>query len=333
MRNVLYDAGILKSYKFDVPVISIGNLTVGGTGKSPMTEYLVQLLQDRYKIAILSRGYGRKSRGFYEVQPGSSVTDAGDEPLQIKNKFPTVTVAVCENRVNGIKNLQNDYDVIILDDAYQHRAVKPGLSVLLMDYSGLLKWQWLLPTGDLREPFSGRDRADYIVITKTPVDQSDSERHRITEEIQLSKKQGVFFSYIEYGELLSVCGAAIRPLSSIKSDTMVLLLTGIAKPALLVNQIRKYTKNIHHHCYPDHHSFTPKNISKIAKDFNNSDKGDKIIITTEKDLQRLKSPDTKELLYELPVYYLPVKAAMHTSDKGEFDRLIMNYVTTNTRNN
>ena len=332
LRNVLYDAGLFKSTKFDLPVISVGNLTAGGAGKTPMIEYLIHLLHNYDKIAILSRGYGRKTRGFYEVKPHSSVQETGDEPLQFKNKFPSLTVAVCEDRVTGIGNLKDAHDLILLDDAFQHRAVKAGFSILLFDYNNLMKWQWLLPAGDLREPLSGKKRADYIVITKTPVNLDAEGKKLVTDKVRPLKNQQIFFSYIHYGQLVSLTGA-LRPLDSISSHTTVFLLTGIAFPVPLVNEVKKYTQNIHHHSYPDHHVFTPKNMIKLAEDFNNHSREDKIIITTEKDLQRLKSPGIKELLHGLPVYFLPVKAALHEPEKAAFDALILNYVTKHLRDN
>jgi tetraacyldisaccharide 4'-kinase len=332
LRNSLYDAGIFKSFQFNIPIISVGNLTAGGAGKSPMTEYLVNLLHDHYKIAILSRGYGREARGYYEVMQDSTVEDAGDEPLQFKNKFPSAAVAVCEKRVTGIRNLQDSCDLILLDDAYQHREVSPGLSILLFDYSSLLKWQWLLPTGDLREPMSGRKRAACIVITKTPLNFSNTHRQLIIDKIKPIPNQPVFFSYIQYGELVSLDGN-FRSLHTISTATSVVLLTGIANPTPLINELLKYTNDIHHHSYPDHHVFTPKNMIKLAADFNNLDSRDKLIITTEKDLQRLKSPDIKKSLQGLPVYFLPVKAALHDPEKAAFDALIVNYVTKHRRNN
>lgn len=332
LRNILYDTGIFRSVKFDIPVISIGNLTAGGAGKSPMSEYLVRLLQDQYKIAILSRGYGRKSRGFYEVEEQSSADDAGDEPLQFKSKFPALTVAVCEDRVTGIRNLQKSHDIILLDDAYQHRAVKPGFSILLFDYTSLMKWQWLLPTGDLREPLSGKKRADCIMVTKTPVKTDGERKQLLIEKIQPLKNQPVFFSYICYQSLVSLSGE-LRTLQSISTRSAVLLLTGIANPLPLVDEIKKYTSNFYHHSYPDHHVFTRKNMIKLAEDFKAISDTDKIIITTEKDLQRLKSQEIKELLKELPVYFLPVTAEIHEPERAVFDALILNYVRTHLHHN
>lgn len=333
IRNALYDLGMFKSTKFNLPVISVGNLTAGGAGKTPMIEYLVNLLHNYDKMAILSRGYGRKTRGFYRVETHSSSEDTGDEPLQFKSKFPSLTVAVCEDRVAGIRNLENSNEIILLDDAFQHRRVKPGFSILLFDYNNLIKWQWLLPTGDLREPLSGKKRADCIVITKTPINLNAEDKKLISKKVRPLKDQPIFFSYIDYGQLKSFTGTLTRSLDSISGETSIFLLTGIANPAPLVNQLKKYTQFVHHHAYPDHHIFSPKNMIKLAQDFSNKISEDKIIITTEKDVQRLKLPGVKEVLQGLPVYYLPVKAVMHKPEGAEFDALILNYVTRHLRNN
>jgi tetraacyldisaccharide 4'-kinase len=325
LRNALYDHGILRSTEFGLPVISVGNLAVGGAGKSPMTEYLTELLHRHYKVAILSRGYGRQSKGFYEVEALSPVSMSGDEPLQFKKKFPLITVAVCEDRVEGIRRLQDDHEVILLDDAFQHRAVKPGLSILLFDYSKMTGSQWLLPTGDLREPLWEKRRANCIVVTKCPVNMDEKKKQQLIYRLHGCENRPVFFSSIQYGDLTALSGS-IRKLSSLNSDSVIVLLTGIANPTPLVHELEKYTLNLRHHSYPDHHVFTTKNITKLADDFHSFDSGDKMIITTEKDLQRLKSP-TLELLNDLPVYFLPIKAGFNDQESGAFDSLILKYVT------
>ena len=327
VRNLLFDRGILRSREFPLPVISVGNLTVGGAGKSPVTEYLIRMLKDRYRTATLSRGYGRKTRGFRVVDTGSTAAEAGDEPLQFKNKFPEITVAVAEKRVEGLEQLRLHHDLIILDDAYQHRWVKPGFSVLLFEYHSLFRLQWFLPTGDLREPWAGRKRARCIVVTKSPVTLSTQERADALARIAPYPHQEVFFSHLEYGGLVPVQPGGNRDLTELTPETEVLLLTGIANPKPLISKLREHTERIHHHAYPDHYTFTPKNIAKIAADFQDLKGPDKLIITTEKDLQRLKMPGIFEHLTRLPVYYLPVKAAFHQDEKGRFDQLITSYVT------
>lgn len=334
IRNLAYDYGILKSRKFRIPIISVGNLTVGGAGKSPMAEYLVLLLKDRYKLATLSRGYGRKTRGFVEVTINSTSKEVGDEPRQFKQKFPEIAVAVCESRIEGIKNLNQVNEIIVLDDAYQHRSVRPGLSILLFDYTSLFNFQWFLPTGNLREPLSGRKRANIIVVTKTPANLDSLERKRMISRVNPFPHQHVFFSYLVYKKLrLFENETVLRDLKSLTPQTQVLLLTGIANAVPLVNELNRYTTQIQHHHYSDHHNFSTENISKLVAEFHNLKEEDKLIITTEKDIQRLKPRAIKWLLKDLPVYFLPVEVKIHEPDEATFNNLIQEYVTKYTTNN
>lgn len=327
LRNIAYDVGIFKSKKFKIPIISIGNLTVGGAGKSPMTEYLVSLLKDEYKLATLSRGYGRRTKGFLMVKSSSLAEDVGDEPLQFKQKFPEITVAVCEDRVEGVKELNQHHELIILDDAYQHRALRPGFSILLFEYKSLQKFQWFLPSGDLREPLTGRKRADVIVITKAPQDLDPQRKQQMISRVQPYPHQEVFFSWLDYGDLNALFhpGNALA-LQNIKPHTHILLLTGIANASPLHEHLKGYTTHLSHHRYPDHHRFTKKNIVKLVSEFKELPPGDTLVITTEKDAQRLLSHQIKELLKALPVYYLPVKCRIHAPDEARFDDLIKLYV-------
>ena len=333
MRNWAYDMGIFKSRRFKTPIISVGNLAVGGAGKSPMTEYLVSLLKDEYKLATLSRGYGRRTKGFLTVKTSSLAEDIGDEPLQFKKKFPEITVAVCEDRVEGIKELNQHHELIIMDDAYQHRAVKPGFSILLFDYSSLHKHQWFLPTGDLRESLSGRKRADVIVITKAPTSLSNKERRTLRDKVAPFPHQEVFFSSLEYASLKRIFDS--KPdfkIGDIQPHTVVFLLTGIANPAPLLEYLKQFSRNIISLEYGDHHQFTRKNIAKLVKEFKAADSIDKLIITTEKDAQRLSSYHVQELLRPLPVYYLPVKALIQPPGDRRFNDLIREYVRKHTVN-
>lgn len=326
VRNLAFDLGLIRSREFDLPVISVGNLSVGGAGKSPMTEYLVRLLKGQYKIATLSRGYGRKSRGFLQVETDFLSTRSGDEPLQFKRKFPDITVAVCEKRAEGIRCLEKDHQMIILDDAYQHRMVRPGLSILLFDYNRIFDVKLLLPAGDLREPVWEKDRADLIVVTKTPQVLNLEERQKIIKAIGPHDWQELFFSYLRYGDLIPFApGEDPRKLFSLKISTRILLLTGIVNPAPLVFELGGYTQYIIHQRYPDHHNFTRKNIIKLVSSFNELGGSDRLIITTEKDAQRLRAPELAELLSGLPVYYLPVEAEIHQPEKRRFDELIRKY--------
>jgi tetraacyldisaccharide 4'-kinase len=334
VRNWAYDQGILKSRRFKIPIISVGNLAVGGAGKSPMTEYLIRLLKDDYKLATLSRGYGRRTRGFFKVKTSSIADDVGDEPLQFKKKFPGITVSVCEDRVAGIKELNQHHEVIILDDAYQHRALRPGLSILLFDYGTLDRFQWLLPSGDLREPLAGRRRADILIISKAPIRMTAAERQKWISKVNPFPGQQVFFSSLRYSNLKHLLhpGQEIS-LESLAADTMVLLITGIANPAPLLEHLRLFSPNISHQQYPDHHQFSKKNITKLVKSFREVPAHNKLIITTEKDAQRLTSPAFQELLKSLPVYYLPVEAVIEPQEAERFNDLIKVYVRKNSVNN
>lgn len=333
LRNLAYDAGIFKSKRYDLPVICIGNLAVGGAGKSPMAEYLITLLKEQHKLATLSRGYGRKSRGFLEVKTTSTSDEAGDEPLQFKQKFPDVTVTVCEKRVEGINRLTNNHDLVIMDDAFQHRAVKAGLNILLFDYNTLFKTQLLLPAGDLREPMKGRKRAQVLMITKTPAELSAALRDKLLKRIKPYPGQPVYFSYLDYGNLQALNNPlAMRPLSSIGPGSQIILLTGIARAQPLLEKIRQLSPQVEHHEYPDHHRFSKKNIIKLAEAYRNLSSPDKLVITTEKDAKRLQDPALSELLTGIDVYYLPVQAKIHQPGAENFNDYIKKYVTEHSVN-
>ncbi|PJJ84576.1 tetraacyldisaccharide 4'-kinase [Mucilaginibacter auburnensis] len=323
MRNWCYDAGLLESRSFNLPVISVGNLEIGGAGKSPMTEYLIRLLKDDYKLSTLSRGYGRKTKGFLIANDQADATLIGDEPAQFKHKFPKITVAVCEKRVTGIEHLKADHNLVILDDAYQHRAVKPGLSILLFDYHQITHPQFLLPAGNLREPLSGRWRADVMVISKCPVDIDEQAQQSIAEKLSPLPYQSLFFSTIKYLPSQNMAGHISKVI--IDADTTIFLLTGIANPNPLVLHIKKTTSHVIHHNYPDHHSFSLKNITKLANDFNACATQKKLIITTEKDAQRLANDELRPLIDKLPILVQPIGISF-LQDQQAFDQIILNYV-------
>ncbi|MBC8053934.1 MAG: tetraacyldisaccharide 4'-kinase [Sphingobacteriaceae bacterium] len=332
-RNLLFDVGFFSSKKFSIPVISIGNLAVGGSGKSPMAEYLIRLLKENYKIAVLSRGYGRKTTGFRLVKPESTSEECGDEPLQFRKKFHDITVAVSEKRVTGIEALLPDHDLVILDDAFQHRAVKPGLSILLFDYTQLGQFFLVLPAGNLREPFRNRKRADIIMVSKCPENLSAEEIERVRNRLKPVEGQQLFFSYLSYGDLISIGDGNKLSLTDIKPQTAVFLLTGIANPLPLLKKVKSLSASVLHHDYPDHHPFSSKNITKLAQEFKECRSPEKIIITTEKDAQRLQAPVLLELLKGLPVYYLPVTAKIQQPDIERFNKLIESYVKRNIQHN
>lgn len=329
-RNKLYDYGLFKSSQFDLPVICVGNLVVGGSGKSPVTEYLVNLLSG-YKIAILSRGYGRDTKGFLYADESATARTIGDEPLQFYHKFPQVTVAVCEDRVYGINQLKNKHDLIILDDAYQHRSVNPGFSILLFEFQKLLHPQFLLPAGNMREPFWGYKRASLIMVTKSPENITDLQRSYCTGKFNSKTQEKLFFSSIQYSELISLYSKETLRLNKLVDKT-VFLLTGIANPKPLLSELERLSSAIIHHDYPDHHTFSSHNLSKLVEAFLQHPAKEKIIITTEKDAQRLFDVTIKELLLDLPVFYLPISIAVEAAHKEIVDQKILKYVSDTARN-
>ena len=342
IRNWCYDAGAFKSSRFNKPVISVGNLDVGGAGKSPMTEYLIRLLKNNYKVATLSRGYGRKTKGYLIADVRSSngtgeltlAHQIGDEPAQFSRNFPDITVAVCEKRVDGIKQLLPGHDVIVLDDAYQHRAVEPGLSILLFDYNRINEPHLLLPAGNMREPFSGRWRAQVIIVSKCPAQLTDGEKVVLTRKIEPLPYQKLFFTSIAYHALENLNGSSARTL--IDSDTTIFLLTGIANARPLVNHLKVLTPHVIHHNYPDHHPFTLKNISKLAAEFAACTSQKKIIVTTEKDAQRLEESWFKAAENnngQLPVFVIPVRVKFLNEGADQFDQLVIDYVREHTTDN
>ncbi|MGQ7852640.1 tetraacyldisaccharide 4'-kinase [Pedobacter sp. WC2501] len=330
LRKKLYDWGLMRSVKFDLPVICVGNLAVGGSGKTPTTEYLVRLLAG-YKIAILSRGYGRKTKGFIIADGAATAETIGDEPLQYHQKFAAVTVAVCEDRVNGIKLLKENHDLIILDDAFQHRAVNAGFNILLFEFRKLGTLQFLLPAGNLRDVFSSRKRADALLVTKSPVPLLHVAQQASINELQPNSNQPVLHSYLKYGDLIHLYRNESRALESVK-DFEIFLLTGIANPDPLIEELEKYAETIKHEEFPDHYAFKNDDIKKFKSVFMASTKKDKIIITTEKDSKRLRATGFEDLLLDLPVYYLPIEVELFEEDKITFDELILNYVKSNRRN-
>jgi len=330
LRKKLYDWGLMRSVKFDLPVICVGNLAVGGSGKTPTTEYLVRLLKE-YKVAILSRGYGRKTKGFIVADATATADTIGDEPLQYYQKFSQVTVAVCEDRVKGINKLKENHEVVILDDAFQHRAVRAGLNILLFEFRKLGTLQFLLPAGNLRDVFSSRKRADVLLVTKSPVPLLHVAQQASINELQPNQNQPVLHSYLKYGQLQHLMQKDSRSLETI-TDYQIFLLTGIANPSPLIEELGKYTKDIKHEEFPDHHAFTTDDIKKFKAAFDGEDRKEKIIITTEKDSQRLRATRFEDLLVNLPIYYLPIEVELFEEDKITFDELILNYVKSNRRN-
>ena len=279
IRNFLYDVGIFKSKSFKTPIICIGNLSVGGTGKTPMVEFLISHLKKEYKVAILSRGYKRKSNGFVLANANSTVEELGDEPFQVYSKFPEAIVAVDADRRNGISALEknNEPDVIVLDDAFQHRKVKPSKSILLTAYGDLYTNDWYLPTGNLRDSKREAKRADYIVVTKCPPNLTEAEQMDIKNKLQSEEHQYVLFTYLKYDQ--EIKGSNLSLTLDFFKDKEVVLVTGIANSKPLVNFLNEKSILVEHLAFKDHHFFTADEIDL----FNSK----KIILTTEKDYVRL----------------------------------------------
>jgi tetraacyldisaccharide 4'-kinase len=290
-RNSLYENGIIKSEKFDLPVICVGNLNVGGTGKSPMIEFLIKHLSKDYKIAVLSRGYKRKTKGYLEVQLTHNALEVGDEPLQFKKKFPKVTVAVDADRRNGIKNLKDSVDVILLDDAFQHRKVKPSYAILLTAYENLYTDDCLLPAGNLRETANEAQRAHCIVVTKCPENLSHEERQKIQQKLKPNSQQQVYFTTIAYAEAVENASESIK-LTELMGRKFTLV-TGIANPKPLVEDLKNRNLDFEHLAFSDHHNFSAKELEQLNQK--------RLLITTEKDFVRLESKITSKL------YYLPIE--------------------------
>ncbi|MCJ0742631.1 tetraacyldisaccharide 4'-kinase [Pedobacter montanisoli] len=322
IRNWLYDKGLLKSVSFDIPVISVGNLAVGGSGKTPATEYLVRLLSG-YKIAILSRGYGRKTKGFILADEHATAATIGDEPMQYYHKFKQVTVAVCEDRIKGISLLKEQHDIILLDDAFQHRRVKPGFSILLFEFDKLSRFQFILPAGNLRETFDGVTRADSVLVTKCPPLSSLNLKLAVSHKFELTSHQNLAFAGIAYEKPVHLFKREVYN-KSIGGE--VFLLTAIANSKPLVEYLNKFPVNLHHFKYADHHNFTVNEINRLVKAFEQNPAQEKIIITTEKDAQRLLNNNLRDLLLNLPVYCLPISMVVQEEDKQTFDQKILNYV-------
>jgi tetraacyldisaccharide 4'-kinase len=324
IRNFLFDKGILKSFSFNVPVIAVGNLSVGGTGKTPQIEYLIRLLSPKYKVATLSRGYKRQSEGFVLADSTSNAAILGDEPFQFYTKFNNIQVAVDADRKNGIEQLlfqtetrgiaeqsEANPEVILLDDAFQHRKVKAGFYILLTSYGDLYSDDFMLPTGNLRESRSGAKRANVVIVTKCPSTLSLDEQEKIKTHLQLDSNQHLYFSYIDYEDSVYSEDNSMK-VSEIKNLDK-LLLAGIAKPEPFFNHLQ--SNNDDKLVFPDHHHFTENDLLEIKSKAQN-----KVIITTEKDYVRLKGKLSNEQLY-----YLPIRSSFIFSGEN-FDKRITDYV-------
>ena len=335
-RNFLFETGILKSQTYATPVISIGNITVGGTGKTPHVEYLIRLLKDKTNLAVLSRGYKRKSSGFMLADNNTTIYDIGDEPFQMKQKFPDITVAVDKKRTRGISRLikgeaGKDIDVILLDDAFQHRYVTPGINILLVDYHRLIIYDELLPSGRLREGAGSKNRADIVIITKCPVNMKPMEFRVLTKAMALYPYQQLYFSTYTYEGLERLDGQECTGGLESLADKHVLLVTGIASPEQMKLDLQSYAKDIRPLAFADHHQFKEKDIRLINETFSELP-SPKCIITTEKDAVRLRTVEglSDEVLQHF--YVLPIRIKLMLDQEKSFNKHIIDYVRKNSRN-
>ena len=341
IRNKLYDYNFISSHSFRIPIIAIGNITVGGTGKTPHVEYLAELLKKEFTIATLSRGYKRKSSGFHFAGLDSTVQQVGDEPLQIKNKFPDITVAVDRKRVRGINQLMDhldELDVVLLDDAYQHRKVKANLSILLIDYNHPINKDFLLPLGNLREQVSEKRRANIIIVTKSPTDLKPIQRRVMLNKLKPYPYQNVYFTTLDYGEPLPVFGQQDKyregEVQSLRMDenTSILMVTAIADPAPLKEYLEKnVSEKINSIKFADHRNFSTLDIEKIKNRYEKMESGNRVIITTEKDAIRLK--DSIHINEELKkaFYYIPIQVRFLNNRTDDFNKQILEYVRKNKK--
>ena len=372
LRNKLFDWGWFRSKSFDVPVICIGNLAVGGTGKTPHTEYLIKLLCNDFQVGVLSRGYKRRTNGFVLANQKSTAQTIGDEPYQIHTKFPTVTLAVDENRCHGIEQLLTQKDpkveLILLDDAFQHRYVKPGLSILLTDYHRLFCDDTYLPAGRLRESTQGKNRAQIVIVTKCPEDIKPIDFNIIAKRIDLFPYQHLFFSSFRYGNLRKVfpeiqnissqgdevCPAKKEtnsedtgiksdsldtkskgneiPLDSLTEKTSLLVVTGIASPITIIERLKECTNHIKLLSFNDHHDFSHRDIQQIKEQFAKLRSKHRLIITTEKDATRLIHHSSLSEELKPFIYALPIEIEILQNQQDKFNQHIINYVRENTRN-
>ena len=338
IRNKFFDWNILKSEAFDVPVISVGNITVGGTGKTPFTEYLIRLLKDEQKVAVLSRGYKRKTHGYLLADTSSTARDIGDEPRQMKAKYPDIHLAVDAKRRRGIHRLcedkaSADTDVVLLDDAYQHRHVTPGVNILLMDYGRMPYEDYMLPAGRLREPFSHRSRAQVIVVTKCPEDIRPIDFRVTLNHLALRPYQRLFFTTCRYGDLRPFDAAnTVRPLDSLDAGSSVLLVTGIANPQPIIDKLKLHTVQVSTLSFPDHHTFRTRDFKTIGEAFGTLKGNDRILITTEKDAARLEDDSRLTDDIRAHTYVLPVETVFLRDQAEMFNEYIISYVRKNSRN-
>ena len=324
LRNKLYDINIFKSASFNFPIICVGNLAIGGTGKTPMVEYLIRLLKENYKTATMSRGYKRKTKGFAIADKNTTALDIGDEPMQFYKKFPDITVSVAEDRLASIPQLLHDKPatkVIILDDAFQHRQVKAGLNILLTEYRDLFTRDFILPAGNLRDIKASYKRADIIIVTKCKSHLTEEEKDKLTDEIKPLPHQKIFFTKIEYGSPYHLFNKNEKFLSP---DTNILLICGIANPKPIKEILNTYAATYDMMQFRDHHIFDIGDLKEIKDQFEKLNTENKIILTTEKDGVRLAKFENE--LKELPVYVFPIRHKVLFGEDDQLNALVLAFV-------
>lgn len=336
LRNWMFNIGLKKSRSFDIPVISVGNITVGGSGKTPHVEYLINLLHEKFRVAVLSRGYKRKSHGYLLAGKDTTMPEIGDEPFQMKSKYSDIYVAVDKDRCHGIDRLTTDdatkdVDAILLDDAYQHRYVKPGINILLIDYHRLIIYDKLLPAGRMREPKEGTSRADIVIITKCPKDLKPMEFRVLKRALNLYPYQDLYFTTLRYNALKALFSDERLSLNALPKNVNIMLLTGIASPEQMMVDLQTVSKRITPLTFGDHYLFTAEDVEQINSTFAAMHKP-KVIITTEKDATRLENLDGLSEETKSNIYALPIRIQFMLGGEEEFNNKIISYVRKNSRN-
>lgn len=316
-RNFLFDSGILKQHSFTSFVINVGNLSAGGTGKSPHVIYLISQLKNKYSIAVLSRGYGRNTKRFRWVKPDNSPLQVGDEPLQYAHLFPKLDIAVCEKRVVGIEHIEKEKksEIVLLDDAFQHRYVKPDLNILITDYSNLFYNDQLLPAGRLREPKTGVKRADVVIVSKSPENINANEMQQISTKIKKYGVSQVVFSYMRYSESMEFLSGEKMPVAYLRNCN-VILVAGIANPKPFIDFAISISKSVKEFIFKDHHPFSSGDIIKIKNEYNQLLIQDSpvVILTTRKDFMRFNTSELKHLLQNLPLAFIDIEVCLHENN-------------------
>ena len=327
LRNQFYRWKLLKGVEFNLPVISVGNLSVGGAGKTPHIEYLIRLLKDYLDIATMSRGYKRKTKGYLVVKPSMTAEQVGDEPLQFKRKYPDIKVSVSESRALGIPMLVSDYpelQAVLLDDAFQHRSVQPGINIMLTEYSHPFTRDFLLPSGRLREWRSAYQRADTIIVSKCPREIDPAAAEALRQEINPLSHQQLFFSYYDYTIPYFIFDQRYR--LKLEPDVDVLLICAIARTEYLTEYLHTQVNEVSVMEFEDHHFFTKYDVAQLKENFDRMESKKKVILTTEKDAMRLELHKPYIQENKMPIFAVPVQVRFHFDQGEAFDQMVKQYL-------